>query len=112
MTIPIMVLDLFRKYQVIPHLSHSPDLSHSNLLCVFSVRPTFYFHSLWKATKKFKRPTIAIPPIRNQDGSWARTNKEKTNLFADYLATVFTPNNNMDNNNEDDVETFLNASCQ
>jgi hypothetical protein len=64
-------------------------------------------HSLWKATKEFKRPTIAIPPIRKQDG----TNKEKTNLFADYLATVFTPNKN-NNNNEDDVETFLNASCQ
>jgi hypothetical protein len=55
-------------------------------------------HSLWKATKKFKRLTIAIPPIRKQDGSWART--------------VFTPNNNKDNNNEDDAETFLNASCQ
>jgi hypothetical protein len=40
-------------------------------------------HSLWKATKKFKRPTIAIQPIIKQDGSWARTNKEKTNLFAD-----------------------------
>jgi hypothetical protein len=50
-------------------------------------------HSLWKATNKFKRPTIAIPLIRKQDGSWSRTNKEKTNLFADYLATVFTPNN-------------------
>jgi hypothetical protein len=36
----------------------------------------------------------------------------KTNLFADYLATVFTPNKNNNNNNEDDVETFLNASCQ
>jgi hypothetical protein len=38
-------------------------------------------HSLWKATKKCKRLTIAIPPIRKQDGSWARTNKEKTNLL-------------------------------
>jgi hypothetical protein len=60
-----------------------------------------------KPQNKFRRPTIAIPLIRKQDG---RTNKEKTNLFADYLATVFTPN--IDNNNEDDVETFLNASCQ
>jgi hypothetical protein len=68
-------------------------------------------HSLWKATKKCKRLTIAIPPVRKQDGSWARTNKEKTNLFTDYLATVFTPNNK-NNNNEDNVETFLNASCQ
>jgi hypothetical protein len=69
-------------------------------------------HSLWKVTKKFKRPTIAIPPIRKQDGSWTRTNKEKINIFADYLATIFTPNNENNNNIEDDVETFLNASCQ
>jgi hypothetical protein len=69
-------------------------------------------HSLWKATEKFKRSTIAIPPIRKQDRSWTRTNKEKTNLFAEYLATVFTPNNKNNNNNEGDVETFLNASCQ
>jgi hypothetical protein len=66
---------------------------------------------LWKVTKKFKRPTITIPPIRKQDRSWARTNKEKTNLFTEYLATVFTPDNK-DNNNEDDIETFLNAPWQ
>jgi hypothetical protein len=65
---------------------------------------------LRKATKKFKRPTIAIPPIRKQGRNWARTSKEKTNLFAEYHATVFTPNNK-NNNNEDDVETFLNAPC-
>jgi hypothetical protein len=69
-------------------------------------------HSLWKTAKKFKRPTIAIPPIRKQNRRWARTNKEKTNLFAEYLATVFTPNNKNNNNKEEDVETFLNASCQ
>jgi hypothetical protein len=45
-----------------------------------------------------------IFPIRKQDGSWARSNKEKTNPFADYLATVFTPNNKNNNNNEDDGE--------
>jgi hypothetical protein len=64
---------------------------------------------LWKASKKFKMPTIAAPPIRKQGRSWARINKEKTKLFAEYLATVFTPNNK--NNNEDDVETFLHAPC-
>jgi hypothetical protein len=36
-------------------------------------------HSLWKATKNFKRTTLAIPPIIKQDRSWPRTNKEKTN---------------------------------
>jgi hypothetical protein len=39
-------------------------------------------HSLWKATKKFKKPTIATPPIRTPDGTWARTDHEKVNTFA------------------------------
>jgi hypothetical protein len=65
-------------------------------------------HSLWKATKKFRRQTIAIPQIRKQDRSWTRTHKEKTNLFADYLATVFTPNNKNNNNeNENIYKRFL-----
>jgi hypothetical protein len=50
-------------------------------------------------------------PIRKHDRSWLRTNKEKTKLFAEHLATVFTPNNK-NNTNEEDVETFLNAPCQ
>jgi hypothetical protein len=43
-------------------------------------------YTLWKATKKFKRPTLAIPPSRKQDRTWARTNKEKANQFAEYLS--------------------------
>jgi len=35
-------------------------------------------HSLWKATKRFKRPTMAIPLLRKQDSSWARSNMEKS----------------------------------
>jgi hypothetical protein len=68
-------------------------------------------HSLWKATKKLRRPTVAIPPIRQRDGSWARTNKDKTNLFAKHLATVFTPHNGS-TANEDEVESFIAAPCQ
>jgi hypothetical protein len=48
-------------------------------------------HSIWKATKHLKRPTTHIPPLKKEDGSWARTNLEKANAFADYLTTVFTP---------------------
>lgn len=68
-------------------------------------------HSLWKATKKFKRPTVTILPVRNINRSWARSNEEKANVFAEYLANVFTPPQN--NNNEDtEVLTYLNAPCQ
>jgi hypothetical protein len=46
--------------------------------------------SIWKATKKFKRPIVAIPPIRKSNGHWARTGTEKACTYADYLANVFT----------------------
>jgi hypothetical protein len=61
-------------------------------------------HTIWKATKKFKRPTVAIPPLRKQDRSWARSTSEKSVLFAEHLASVFTPNS--DNSNDNDLEAY------
>lgn len=49
-------------------------------------------YSLWKATKKIKRPQIFIPPIRREDGGWARDDSEKAATFARYYGEVFTPN--------------------
>jgi hypothetical protein len=62
--------------------------------------------------KKFKRPTIAIPPIRNTDEDWARTDTEKACAFANYLTNVFTPL--PVNNTEDEIEikAYLAAPCQ
>jgi hypothetical protein len=34
-------------------------------------------YSLWKATKKIKRPVMQIPPTRKTDGKWARNNEQK-----------------------------------
>jgi hypothetical protein len=71
-----------------------------------------YDRSIWKATKKFKRPTVAIPPSRNTNGDWARTDAEKACVFANYLAKVFTPL--PENNTEDELEikAYLAAPCQ
>jgi hypothetical protein len=49
-------------------------------------------YSLWKATKRLKRPTINIPPVRKQDRAWARNNKEKAENFAEHLERTFKPN--------------------
>jgi hypothetical protein len=49
-------------------------------------------YSLWKATKRFKRPVIHVPPLKNAQGGWARRDEEKAELFAQHLATVFQPN--------------------
>ena len=48
--------------------------------------------SLWKATRKTKRPNKQIPTIRKQDGTWAKSNGEKADAFANHLAEIFKPN--------------------
>lgn len=60
-------------------------------------------YSLWKTTKKLKRPTIPNPPIRRKDGIWAKSDLEKA--FASHLADVFVPNTvqNPSKTNEDEL---------
>lgn len=48
-------------------------------------------YSLWKVTKKIKQPQHSKPPIRTQDGNWARTDENIVNTFADHLSNVFKP---------------------
>lgn len=48
-------------------------------------------YSLWKATRRLNKSQEVNPPIRKKDGSWARSNIEKANLFAEHLADVFKP---------------------
>ena len=48
-------------------------------------------YSLWKATKKIKQPQQFIPPIRTQNGTWARNDEEKADVFAKHLSKVFEP---------------------
>jgi hypothetical protein len=46
-------------------------------------------YSLWKATKKIKRPVMQIPPIRKTDGKWARNNEQKAQRFAEHVEHIF-----------------------
>lgn len=48
-------------------------------------------YSLWKAAKKIKRPKIQNPPLKMENGLWATNSMQKANLFAKYLAGVFSP---------------------
>ena len=48
-------------------------------------------YSLWKATKKIKRPILQIPPIKDRNGLWVRDNKSKAQVFADHLEETFKP---------------------
>lgn len=48
-------------------------------------------YSLWRATKRIRRPIINLPPIKKQDGSWARSSQEKADFHVDHLENVFQP---------------------
>lgn len=48
-------------------------------------------YSLWKTTKRLKRPIIQNPPIRTEGGAWAVTAKQKADLFARHLESIFKP---------------------
>jgi hypothetical protein len=44
---------------------------------------------LWKATKKIKQVKKLSPSLRTSQGTWARSNVEKAQAFAEHLAKVF-----------------------
>jgi hypothetical protein len=55
-------------------------------------------YSIWKPIKARKKPQTQLPPIRKNTtppGPWAKSDTEKVELFANHLAEVFTPNDNL-----------------
>ena len=64
-------------------------------------------YSLWKATKKLKRPIIHHPPIRKPDNTWASNDVEKAVTFAEHLDGVFIPNPDEGSRKVREVLTFL-----
>ena len=48
-------------------------------------------YSLWRATRGLKRPQHHIPPLKMNNGEWAKSNKEKASAFAEHLQNTFVP---------------------
>jgi hypothetical protein len=46
---------------------------------------------LWKTTRKLKQPQHHIPPLRLQNNTWARKDKQKATTFVHHLSTVLRP---------------------
>jgi hypothetical protein len=54
-------------------------------------------NSIWKPIKNKRKPKTSPPPISKSStppGPWARSKKEKGELFAEHLSKVFAPHNN------------------
>lgn len=67
-------------------------------------------YSLWKATKKTKNTVAHSAPIKKANGTWAKSNKEKAEVFAEHLSGIFQPNigdSNIDV--EDDTNNYENS---
>ena len=73
-------------------------------LCLYwsvAQSPMFFFrhystddNSIWKPVRNKRRPQTPNPPIRPNTtplGPWAKSDKVKADLFANYLSEVFTP---------------------
>ncbi|XP_017795706.1 PREDICTED: RNA-directed DNA polymerase from mobile element jockey-like [Habropoda laboriosa] len=73
-------------------LQHCNDEFHSYIYSLSPNEDTNY--SLWKATKRFKRPTTLSHAIKKSDGSWARNAHEKATVFAEHLYNTFQSNDN------------------
>jgi hypothetical protein len=63
-------------------------------------------YSLWKAAKKIKQTTNSSHPLRTARGTWARTNTEKAQTFADHLTSVFQPHPSENPPGEEEVFTL------
>jgi len=64
-------------------------------------------NSTWKPIKNKKKPQTSLPPIRKYSippGPWAKSDKEKADLFAEHLSEVFSPHNS---DQDQDVERDL-----
>ena len=54
-------------------------------------------NSIWKPIKNRRKPKKTSLPIRKYStppGPWAKSDKEKAELFAEHLSEVFSPHNN------------------
>lgn len=69
-------------------------------------------YSLWKATKKLKKTLTPVPPIRKENGNWARSDQEKVETFAEHLAKVFQPFPAEDLQTEEKIIKALEAPFQ
>ena len=69
-----------------------------------------YDNTIWKPIKHLKKPKTQIHPVRNEMAPqtlWARSDEEKAAMFAEYLATVFTP---YDDHTDKEIENQISVN--
>ncbi|WP_337230486.1 hypothetical protein, partial [Proteus terrae] len=53
-----------------------------------------------------KRPMDQIPPLKVGPGSWAVTNEQKAEIFANHLEEIFKPNEDNESHRIEETTTI------
>lgn len=70
-------------------------------------------YSLWRATRRLKRPQQTDLPIKDENNQWARNDKQKTEVFVKHLKKVFEPfQSEVTAEDEDEIKQFLETPFQ
>lgn len=64
-------------------------------------------YSLWRTTKKLKRPIARHPPMRKPNNTWAKSDHDKAKVFANHLEEVLTPNPDLGSYKTQEVHEIL-----
>lgn len=70
-------------------------------------------YSLWRTAKSREKPQTPRHPLKNENGTWSKTDEERAEAFGIFLSSVFTPNTDIGNESIDrEVMEFLNSDLQ
>ncbi|KAL1110565.1 hypothetical protein AAG570_008093 [Ranatra chinensis] len=65
--------------------------------------------SLWDSTKRLLRSHPTPSPLRHPDNSWARSDEDKAQLFANHLRSIFQPSPESDPIHSHQVQEYLDS---
>lgn len=66
-------------------------------------------NSLWTATRRILRFHTVPQPLQRSDGSWARSDEDKAELFASHLESTFSPHPEIVSSHDQIVQENLNS---
>jgi len=69
---------------------HNNDSFNHFVASLGATKDTDY--KLWKVARKTRKPPNHTPPLRRPNNTWARSDEERAETYAEHLEMVFQPN--------------------
>ena len=101
---PFIKTKLNRASKELSHaiLEHQNSSLNKYLYGLSNEKSTDY--SLWKAVRNSTGPKAQSPPLKKNNGQWAKSNEEKAIIFSEHLEATFTPNDADETQNYNFIE--------